>query len=186
MAHCPSPFLRRTPAANWRWARRRRPRRQWPSSGSARLTTCCPIRSGGGCTTRNWPSCARRGNVSRRPRCIESRWPSLSASFERSAHIARPRSATNRLLNSRAQVITLKTQDVPHILACSHTRAPPQVWAELLAAIHRDAYVATDAVTQAILNDLRIRGDPLTVALNRRRFAVPLALFLPSGEVKQV
>ena len=77
-------------------------------------------------------------------------------------------------------------QDVPHILACSHTRAPPQVWAELLAAIHRDAYVATDAVTQAILNDLRIRGDPLTVALNRRRFAVPLALFLPSGEVKQV
>ena len=103
------------------------------------------------------------------------------AEFERGVRAERPYCS--------AQVrepLLICAQDEPHILACSHPRAPPQVWAELFAAIHRDAYVATDAVTQAILNDLRIRGDPRTVALNRRRFAVPLALFLPSGEVKQV
>ena len=59
-----------------------------------------------------------------------------------------------------------------------------QVWAQLFAVHYGDA--AAGAASQTILNDLRARdrGDRLglSAALNRRRFALPLDMWLPTGD----
>ena len=59
-----------------------------------------------------------------------------------------------------------------------------QVWAQLFAAHYGDA--AAGAASQTILNDLRARdrGDRLGLraALNRRRFALPLEMWLATGD----
>ena len=55
-----------------------------------------------------------------------------------------------------------------------------QVWAQLFAVREHHGDPAGDAATEAVLHDLRIRGDRpvLSAALNRRRFAVPLDMWL--------
>ena len=57
-----------------------------------------------------------------------------------------------------------------------------QVWAQLFAVHYGDAAAA--AASETILNDLRARGDRLglSAALNRRRFALPLDMWLPTGD----
>ena len=87
---------------------------------------------------------------------------------------------TERQRAERAAEVRREMAELEQNVRAKLSDSSAQVWTKLFAVREHHGDPAGDAATEAVLHDLRIRGDRpvLSAALNRRRFAVPLDMWL--------
>jgi curved DNA-binding protein CbpA len=87
---------------------------------------------------------------------------------------------TERQRAERAAEVRREMAELEQNVRAKLSDSSSQVWTKLFAVREHHGDPAGDAATEAVLHDLRIRGDRpvLSAALNRRRFAVPLDMWL--------